>query len=178
MKVLSKVLTLALVTLGLTVPCYAEKIVVEGSTTVLPIAQKAAEVMNADRCSLFLYDPKTNELWSTVAMGMAGQVIRIPSSKGIAGACFQAGEVINVDDVYRDSRFNRHVDVQSGYRTRSLLCLPLYSRGGQRLGVIQVLNKKSGVFTDEDAAFLKTFGNHASIFIEMAQLQKARIVAL
>ena len=49
MKVLSKVLTLALVTLGLTIPCYAEKIVVEGSTTLLPIAQKAAEVfMNSN----------------------------------------------------------------------------------------------------------------------------------
>lgn len=145
---------------------------------LLQISQKACEVMEADRCSIFLLDPLTDELWSTVALGMAGEIIRIPSSTGLAGSCFQTGGTINLKDAYTDKRFNKKVDSHTGYRTKSVLCMPLYNREGSRLGVIQLLNKKDGVFTNEDETFLQTFGNHASVFIEMAQLQKARIDAL
>jgi len=145
---------------------------------LLQIAQKACEVMGAERCSLFLHDPKTDELWSTVAIGMGEEVIRIPCGTGVAGYCFQSGEILNLDDAYTDPRFNKEVDAQTGYRTRSLLCVPLYNRAGLRSGVIQLLNKKEGVFAKEDETFLETFGNHASVFIEMAQLQRARIDAL
>jgi len=145
---------------------------------LLQISEKACEVMEADRCSIFLHDPNTDELWSTVAMGMKGRVIRIPSSIGFAGYCFQTGETVNLEDAYTDERFNREVDLKSGYRTRSVLCMPLYTRTGSRLGVIQLLNKREGVFTKEDETFLGTFGNNASVFIEMAQLQQARIDAL
>jgi signal transduction histidine kinase len=145
---------------------------------LMQIAQKACEVMEADRCSIFLYDANTDELWSTVALGMGEQVIRIPSGSGIAGYCFHTRMTVNLEDAYTDPRFNRGVDAHTGYRTRSLLCNPIYNRDGRVLGVIQLLNKRDAVFTKEDEIFLKTFGNHASVFIEMAQLQKARIDAL
>ena len=145
---------------------------------LLQISQKACEVMEADRCSIFLHDPQTDDLWSTVALGMGGEVIRIPSSVGLAGYCFRTGEAISLEDAYTDKRFNREVDSHTGYRTRSVLCMPIYNRAGSRLGVIQLLNRKDGVFTNEDQTFLQTFGNNASVFIEMAQLQKARIDAL
>lgn len=145
---------------------------------LLRIAEKASEIMDADRCSLFLHDPKTNALWSTVALGMGEQVIRIPSGTGAAGYCFKTGETVNLRDAYMDPRFKKEIDLQTGYHTESMLCLPLFSRAGERLGVIQLLNKKEGVFTKEDEILLRTFGNHASVFIEMAQLQKARIDAL
>jgi len=145
---------------------------------LLQIAQKATEVMNADRCSLFLYDPKTDELWSTVALGMEGKVIRIPSGAGMAGYCFKTGETVNLENAYTDPHFNRDVDARTGYRTRSLLCMPMYKRSGGILGVIQLLNKKNGLFTKEDETFLMTFGTHASVFIEMAQLQTSRFEAL
>jgi signal transduction histidine kinase len=145
---------------------------------LLQIAKKACEVMEAERCSIFLYDTNTDELWSTVALGMGEQVIRIPSGSGIAGYCFQTRQIVNLEDAYTDPRFNREVDAHTGYRTRSLLCTPIYNREGRPLGTIQLLNKSDGVFTQEDEVFLKTFGNHASVFIEMAQLQKARIDAL
>jgi len=144
---------------------------------LLQIAQKASDVMEADRCSVFLFDSETDELWSMVALGMGGEVIRMSSDAGIAGCSFQTGEVINLEDAYADPRFNKEVDARTGYRTRSVLCLPLYNRAGSRLGVIQLLNKKTGVFTQEDETFLRTFGNHASFFIEMAQLQKAKFDA-
>jgi len=145
---------------------------------LVQIARKACEVMGADRSSLFLYDEATDELWSTVALGMEEQVIRIPSGAGIAGHCFKAGETVNIKNAYEDPRFNKEVDAHSGYHTRSLLCTPIHNRAGKIIGVIQLLNKKTGVFIEEDEAFLKTFGNHASVFLEMAQLQKARIEAL
>ena len=145
---------------------------------LIQIAMKACEVMGADRCSLFLHDPNTDELWSTVALGMGEQMIRIPSNIGVAGVSFQAGEMINLEDAYTDPRFNKEVDAHTGYRTKSLLCMPLYNKASQRLGVIQLLNKKEGSFSKEDEALLKIFGNHASVFIEMAQLQKAKLDAL
>ena len=145
---------------------------------LLQIARKAAEVMDADRCTLFLHDPTSDELWSTVALGMEGNVIRMPAGTGIAGSCFKTGEPINLEDAYADPRFNREIDAKTGYRTRSLLCVPIHKREGGTLGVIQLLNKRGGVFTEEDETFVKTFGTHAAVFLEMAQLQKARIEAL
>lgn len=145
---------------------------------LLQIAQKACEVMEADRGSVFLYDASSDELWSTVALGMKGEVILIPSWSGLAGACFQDGKTINLEDVYQDPRFNKAVDAHTGYRTRSLLAMPLYTRAGSILGVVQLLNKKEGVFSEEDEAFLRIFANHVSVFIEIAQLHQARIDAL
>jgi signal transduction histidine kinase len=145
---------------------------------LLQIAQKACEVMEADRGTVFLYDPSTDELWSTVALGMGGEVIRIPSGCGITGHCFQAGETLNIEDAYSHPQFDKEVDAKTGYRTGSLLCTPLYKRDGQRLGTIQLLNKKSGRFSEDDVIFLKTFGNHASVFLEIAQLNKARLEAM
>jgi len=145
---------------------------------LVQIAQKACEVMESDRCTLFLHDLETDELWSKVALGMGGQVIRIPAGAGVAGHCFQTGETINLADAYADIRFNKEVDERTGYRTRSLFCAPVYNRDGKRLGVIQLLNKNDGVFTKEDETFIHIFVNHASIFIEITKLQKARIEAL
>lgn len=145
---------------------------------LLQIAQKATEVMDADRCTLFLYDPRTDELWSTVALGMEGKIIRIPSTAGLAGYCFKTGATVNLEDAYTDPHFNRDIDARTGYHTRSLLCMPMYNRSGDILGVIELLNKRDGLFTKEDEMFLMTFGTHASVFIEMAQLQTSRFEAL
>jgi signal transduction histidine kinase len=145
---------------------------------LVKIAEKATKVMNADRCTFFLYDAEKHELWSTVALGMGEETIRVKHGAGIAGACFLSGEVINLINAYEDPRFEKELDQRTGYATRSLLCIPLHARDGARLGVAQLLNKKEGVFSSEDETFFRTFGNHASVFIEMAQLHQARILAL
>ena len=105
--------------------------------------------------------------------------IRIPSTAGIAGHCFQTGETLNIPDVYEDPRFLKTVDRATGYNTKNVLCMPLLGRSGQRLGAVELINKRDGqAFTDEDEVFLRTFNNQAAVFIEMAQLQKERIDAL
>jgi signal transduction histidine kinase len=147
------------------------------NTLLTQIAQKTAEIIKADRSSVFLYDPEKDELWSTVALGLADGNIRMPAGTGLAGDCFRSGQPINLPDVYQDQRFNPEVDKQTGYRTQSLCCLPIKNREKKIIGVIQLLNKEGG-FTVEDMSFLQTFCNQAAVFLEMAQLQKARIEAL
>jgi signal transduction histidine kinase len=145
---------------------------------LIQIARKAVEVMGADRGTVYLHDAATDELWSKMALGLEGREIRMPASAGLAGHCFRNGETLNLEDAYEDVRFNRSVDARTGYRTRSVLCMPIYGRTRETLGVIQLINKKDGHFSDEDETYLRNFRNHAAVFIEMAQLQKARIDAL
>ena len=145
---------------------------------LVQMARKACAVMESDRCTVFLHDPSTDELWSKVALGVEGHVIRIPSGSGVAGHCFRNGHIVNLADAYADPRFNREVDRRTGYRTRSLLCAPIRTRDGHPLGVIQLLNKRDGAFLTDDEEFLEIFATHASMFIEIAQLQQARLDAL
>jgi GAF domain-containing protein len=146
---------------------------------LIRIAEKAVEVMNAERFSLFLYDKATDELTTTVALGMGKKQIRLPSRQGIAGRCFQTGMTLNIPDVEEDPDFLKAVDRSTGYRTRNILCMPFLGRSGQMLGVVELVNKKAdGAFSPEDEMFLNTFNHQAAVFVEIAQLQKQRIDAL
>lgn len=146
---------------------------------LMQIAQKAIEVLDAERFSLFLHDTATDELYTTLALGMEKKEIRISSSEGIAGHCFHSGETLNIPDAYRDPHFLKTVDGSTGYRTKNIMCMPLFGRSGQKLGVVELMNKIGGhTFNQDDETFLRTFSNQAAVFIEMAQLQKERIDAL
>ena len=125
-------------------------------------------VLEADRSTLFLYDVSTHELWSKVAEGTSE--IRIPATAGIAGSVFSSGETINIPDAYADSRFNPAVDKATGYRTRSILCMPLVTNEGKTIGVTQVLNKVGGPFGRRDEKRLAALGAQAAIALENARL--------
>jgi adenylate cyclase len=134
------------------------------------IMETTKELLSADRCTLFLYDEKSDELWSQVAQGLDTQEIRFPSYIGIAGSVFTNGETINIPDAYADSRFNPGVDKKTGYRTRSILCMPVKNKKGTIIGVTQVLNKEGGPFTETDERRLRAFSAQASIALENARL--------
>ena len=135
------------------------------------IVEAVSRFIGADRATLFLYDAKTDELWSIAAEGVGGQQIRFPSDGGLAGACFSAGEAINIADAYADPRFNRQVDVATGYRTTSVLTIPVKARDGRKLGVMQALNAKTGKgFTDTDIARMNALSAQAAIAIDNAKL--------
>ena len=142
------------------------------------IAQKTTEVMDADLSSLFVYDEKRNELWSKIAQKL-GQLkeIRFPVEMGIAGDVAKTLRGANIADVYADPRFNADFDRQTGYRTRSILCLPMISSStGKLIGVIQVLNKRGGrVFDERDESLLAALGAHAAVALERAQLTEAYV---
>ena len=136
------------------------------------ILTAATQLLGADRGSLFLYDAAKNELWSRVTGGEGSAVIRFPASAGIAGECFTTGNCINIDDAYRDPRFNQAVDRDTGYRTRNILCMPIATRGGNKVGVMEILNKKEGAFTAGDQRRLEALCAQAAVSIENAQLFK------
>lgn len=133
------------------------------------IISHAASVVSADRCSLFILDRERNELWSKVAQGAKSE-IRLPVGSGIAGTVAQTGAIINIEDAYQDDRFNRSFDVTSGYRTRTILCVPMRDAKGEVTGVIQALNKDQGTFTAEDEELLLALGGQAAAAIENALL--------
>lgn len=131
---------------------------------------EATRMLNAERSTLFLNDEKTGQLFSRVAMGQSLGEIRLPNTAGIAGAVFTSGETVNIPHAYADLRFNPSFDRQTGYFTRSILCVPIINKHGKRIGVTQVLNKKGGAFTAEDESRLKAFTAQVSIALENAKL--------
>ena len=128
-------------------------------------------LLNAERASLFVYDEKADELFTLYADGVETRGIHVPTNAGIAGAVFTTGHVENIADAYEDKRFNREIDARTGFRTRSILCVPITNKAGARIGVAQALNKKGGgAFTAKDEARLKAFAAQIAVSLENAKL--------
>lgn len=135
------------------------------------IAQETKNAIRADRCTVFLWDKDDDELWSKVALGVEeSQEIRFPAGKGLAGYVVKTGETLNITDAYSDPRFNPEVDIKTGYKTKTILCMPIMNNNGEIIGAFQVLNKIDGVFTKNDEDLLIAIGGSASIALENAQL--------
>jgi len=134
------------------------------------IMGEATRMLHADRSTLFLNDAKAGELFSRIAEGNAMSEIRFPNHVGIGGTVFTTGATINIPYAYADLRFNPGFDKQTGYFTRSILCVPVVSKEGETIGVTQVLNKHGGPFTAEDEQRLKAFTAQVSIALQNAQL--------
>jgi len=134
------------------------------------VMDEATRMLNAERSTLFLNDEKTSELWSEVGQGLKAMQIRIPNHAGIAGTVFTTGKTINIPYAYADLRFNPAVDRQTGYFTRSILCVPVVNQHGKVIGVTQVLNKRGGPFSHEDESRLRAFTAQISIALEYAKL--------
>ena len=93
--------------------------------------------------------------------------MRIPVGSGIAGAAAQTGQTIRIDDAYADPRFNPDVDKQSGYRTRSILSLPVKDRSGHVFAVAQLLNRRDGKpFDDSDEKKFSEFIQSIGVILE------------
>lgn len=132
------------------------------------IMEKVTLVMDADRSTLFLIDESTEELWSKVAQGENLKEIRFPIGMGIAGYVAKSGDTLNIKDAYNDNRFNKEIDKKTGYRTKTILCMPIKNTSGKIIGVTQVLNKKRGTFQKSDENLLSAFSSLAAISIENA----------
>lgn len=132
------------------------------------IAERTANLLAADRCSIYVVDEDRGILWTQAAMGSTR--IEIPIATGIAGAVARTGAVVNIPDAYNDPRFNPEVDKVTGYRTRSVLASPMMNLGGRAIGVIQLLNKREGVFNEEDEQLLTGVSGFAGNALEKALL--------
>ncbi|KAJ2998221.1 hypothetical protein HDV02_004723 [Globomyces sp. JEL0801] len=139
------------------------------------ILQTARDLVNAERCAVFLLDKEKGELWSKVAQDSAE--IRFPVTKGIAGYVVSTGEIANIANgkhynipnhlAWDDERFNKDFDLKTGFRTKSILCVPMRDVDGEIVGAVQAINKKNLImFTDEDSAQLESFSTLAISTIE------------
>ncbi len=129
--------------------------------------------LNAARGTIYLIDHERNELWSKVLKGKEIVEIRLPVGTGIAGHVGKSGKTVNIEDAWKDKRFYSGFDVKSGFKTKSMLCMPMTNRQGKIIGVFQVLNKNKGVFDKKDEKFLDAFSDHAALAIENAMLHQA-----
>ena len=130
---------------------------------------EAMRMLQADRSTLFLNDEKTSELFAMVGEGLQTE-IRLPNHVGIAGTVFTSGQTVNIPHAYADLRFNPGFDKQTGYFTRSILCVPVISKEGKMIGVTQCLNKRGGAFTSEDEQRLRAFTSQVAVALENAKL--------
>lgn len=116
---------------------------------LLTITMHANKIVSAQRSTVFLLDEPAKQLWSVSTD--TGQEIRIPMHVGIAGQCCREGVVINIPDAYQDERFNQEIDKKTGFKTQSILAVPMFNEsagtkelGGPKVvGIIQMINKVS-----------------------------------
>ena len=134
------------------------------------IMRIATELLDAERGTLFLYDPRADELWSRVAQGLDSKEIRIPSNVGIAGEVFTTHQAVNIPDAYADPRFNPEIDRITGYKTKTILCVPVINKYGVPVGVVQVLNHHGGVFNLRDQRRLEMLAAQSAIALDNARL--------
>lgn len=135
-------------------------------------------IIKCERGTIFLNDPKSEELYSRVAQGNFMREIRFMNTKGVAGWSYTNEQGAIVHDAYKDNRFNKNVDIRTGFRTKSILCTPLKTVSGKRIGVSQLLNKMDGQFSDEDLELLEAMTAQAAIAIQshvaLEQMELAR----
>ena len=148
---------------------------VSSELELTPLLQKIittiSTMLDCERATLFINDEKTNELYTEVGEGLDEKsVIKFPNHLGIAGTVFTSGEPVNIPHAYADLRFNPGFDKQTGFFTRSILCMPVFNKEGKAIGVSQVLNKRGGSFNSEDEKRLAAFTSQISMGIENAKL--------
>ncbi|MDY6781936.1 MAG: GAF domain-containing protein [Cyanobacteriota bacterium] len=140
--------------------------------TLQSVMEQARRLMKADRSTLFLLSKEKNELWTKVAKadGRTMLEIRIPANRGIAGYVASTGRTLNIPEAYEDPRFDPSTDKQTGYRTHSILCMPVFNSATELIGVTQLINKNQGSFTTSDEEFMQAFNIQAGMALENAQL--------
>ncbi|MHB8897713.1 MAG: sigma-54-dependent Fis family transcriptional regulator [Thermoguttaceae bacterium] len=133
------------------------------------MAAAATRLLRADRASIFLWDKRTRTLVGRPALGIKSGELRVPDHRGVVGQVVQTGEALRVDGSTEPGRINRQVDEALGYRTDTILCVPLRSRSGEVIGAFELINKADGSFGSEDQTVLAELAEHAVIALENAQ---------
>ena len=142
-------------------------------TMLAEVASAAKLVLEAERASVWLYEPETDELVLRVATGI--EPVRVAAGAGLVGTCARNRRIINVPDCYADARFDPSIDKRSGYHTRCMLTLPLVDHKDVLVGVMQVLNKKRGVFEAQDEALATVLAAQCAVALQRVRMTEALI---
>jgi len=140
------------------------------------VINEVNKLMDAERGTFYIVDKEKGELWSKVAQKAEILEIRLKIGVGIAGHVAKTGDVINIPDAYKDDRFNPEIDKKTGFTTRSILCMPIFeatneaSKEKNIIGVLQILNKRNGIFEENDEELLASMASQIAIAINNSNL--------
>jgi Nif-specific regulatory protein len=143
---------------------------------LVQMAEAATRLFQCDRASIFLWDRQNRLLIGRPALGVKGGELRVADDRGVVGRVLQSGQPMRVDDATQPDVIDHQVGAQLRYRTRTLLCVPMQSRSGERLGVFELLNKASGKFTQDEEVELTELAAHAAVALENVQ-DRQRLLA-
>ncbi len=141
---------------------------IELESMLYQVVDAAKELLDAEGGTVWQYLPDDHVVEMCVARGL--DAIRVPSDRGIVGECVRTHALINVPDCYADPRFDRNVDRTSGYRTRCMLTLPLLGHDDQLVGVLQVVNRRYGVFDAEDEAMASALAAQCAVALQRVRM--------
>ncbi len=138
------------------------------------VVEAGREVLLADRGSLWLFDAAFKELVLKIPARVPE--LRVPADQGLVGECLSHRTIINVKDAYADNRFSQSMDQRTGYRTHSILSIPLMGRQGEPVGVMQLLNKHGGVFEHNDELLATALAAQCAVALQRSQLTEALLL--
>ncbi len=138
--------------------------------SLITLANMGRDIVNAERCTIWLLDETGEKLFSRVAHGV--KLLEVNAKEGIVGECIQTGKALVINDPYNDDRFNSEVDVKTGFLTKSIIVHPLYNSKQEIMGAIQALNKVSddSKFTKDDERILSIAGTFSSKILDTLKL--------
>lgn len=138
------------------------------------ILEESMKLIGAEAGSILLLNKETNELNFKAVRGEKSKKlkdfkVRFKADEGIVGTAVQTGRAILVNDVRKDERFKKDIDWLTGFTTKSLVAVPMIMKG-VTFGVIELVNKKSGDFSDKDAKIITAIASQSAIAVENARL--------
>ena len=145
-----------------------------GEAVLRSIVEATVALFEAEAASIALYDAPTNRLVFRVAAGEQGQGViglAVPPGQGLVGYVFSTGQAIALSDVEQDKRFGRSFAQSTGYVPRSIVAVPLADEGGT-IGVLEVLDKRDGVFSLRDIELASVFARQAAVAISASRVER------
>ena len=139
------------------------------------IMERACSLLATERCSVFIVDSAKKELVTQFQGGLS-QKIRMPMNRGIVGHTATTGNIVNITDAYSDPRFDKAVDLATGFKTRTILTVPIYNNRGEIAGVTEMINRNDGqAFDDDDIKVLKVFNVFCGISLDNSKMYQVSL---
>ncbi|MFV0520226.1 MAG: HD domain-containing phosphohydrolase [Lachnospirales bacterium] len=138
--------------------------------SLLILNDMGRDIVNAERCTIWLLDNNDEYLYSKVAHGV--DILKVPKNTGVVGQCVENGEILLVNDPYNSDKFNSTIDDKTGFVTKSILVYPLYDSKNRVMGAIQALNKNNeeSSFDDYDMEILSIASTFSANILETMRL--------
>ena len=144
---------------------------------LMSIIRRASQVLlNCDRATIFIRESDNMVVYAQGSEQEIPAGFSIPVGVGIVGYVAKNCQAVNIQDAYNDSRFNPEIDKRTGYRTNTVLCVPVFNSSNQVIAALQMINKRHGVFDEDDLTILDLFGDVISSALQIFDRFKSVVV--